>query len=452
MSSLVSRGPLRAVLLTALGLPACGAPSSVEAPAAEGAPGGARVAADGVVAGGGTERKLGRVCVEVSGSASAEVRCSEREVEVHRDSLAPCGDPSSCAAPEVCASTPEGSAQLACRLVPRSGASCESSHDCPAGESCLAAAGGPARCVSDACGMGCPEAQQCAIVVDRYTREADATMPVARDASSDGPPSLGCFPVGAKTHARPYVNRSPCDRQGSDTCNFVGGRWVCERWVSMRPCGRPVLVDGAPVVARGVAAEAWARSAEVPSSDATPELAARFRRIAFDEHASIAAFARSVAMLSALGAPASLLASTSRALSDEVEHAREAFALAARFGGAPEGPGAFPEAVAPFGPSDAIAESLLFDVIVGGCVGETLAVAEAEAWLASAPPEARPFLERVIVDEARHAALAFATARWLLERDPSLAATAERAIDEAIRRFELGDDTQDALAVALRAA
>lgn len=405
-----------------------------------------------MVGGGGTERKLGRMCAAVEGSSSAEVRCTEREVETHRDSLAACGDGSECAAPEVCASTPASSMTLACRRVPRSGAVCQSSHDCPAGESCLVGAGGPAVCVADGCGMGCPEAQGCAIGVERYTKEIDATTPVAERAVNEGPLVLGCFPVGATSYARPYVNRSPCDRQGSDACSFVGGRWVCERWISMRPCGRPVLVDGTPVVARGVATEPWARSCDAPPSAQAPALAARLARIALDEHASIAAFARSVAMLSALGAPATLLAATGRALADEIEHARAAFALAARFGGADLGPGAFPEAVAPFGPTEGVDEALLVDVIVGGCVGESLAVAEAEAWLASAPPEVRPFLERVIVDEARHAALAFETARWLLERSPSLAGSAERALDEAIARFGLDHDPEAAFAVASRAA
>lgn len=297
------------------------------------------------------------------------------------------------------------------------------------------------RCVADACGMGCPEGQACALTVERYTRSGDWPGALVQDAPSDGPLGIGCFPNGATSYARPYVNRSPCDRQGSDACALEGGRWVCQRMVSMRPCGRPIVVDGGAVVARRGAAQDWARGSGDGSEEIDPELADRFRRIAFDEHASIAAFARSLAMLSALGAPAALIAATSRALSDEVEHAREAFALAAHFGGDELGPGAFPEAVAPFATVEHLAEALLVDVIVGGCVGESLAVLEAEAWLATSPAEARSFFERVVVDEARHAELAFDTARWLIARSPSLATAAVRAIDEAILRFELDGDT-----------
>ena len=435
MRDVASHGPARAFLLAALGLPSCGTVSPAGNVRLE-----TTLASDSAHAGsgsGGTDAKEGSRCRVSETSRSGEVSCARVSVEVHRDSLEPCGAPGQCEAPEVCASTPPGSLHLACRRVPRSGDACESAHDCPPGETCLAEGDGQARCVVDACGLGCPDGQSCAVTLDRFTREADSPVP---SPPSDGPTQLGCFPRGATSHARPYMSRSPCDPQGSDPCALDGGRWVCQRSISMRPCGRPMVIDGETVVARGGASQGWSDGARELCGDAHPELAHRMRRIAFEEHASIACFGRTVAMLSALGAPAHLLAATSRALSDEIEHARQAFDLARRFGATKHAPGPFPEAIAPFPPQAQLAESLLADVIIGGCVGESLAVLEAEALRLTAPAEAHAFFERVIADEARHAELAFTTARWLLEREPSLASVAFDAVGRALDRFGVAHD------------
>ena len=61
--------------------------------------------------------------------------------------------------------------------------------------------------------------------------------------------------------------------------------------------------------------------------------AARFARMAVEEHASIAAFARTICQLMALGAPARLLADTQRALGDEIEHATSCLSWVEALGG-----------------------------------------------------------------------------------------------------------------------
>lgn len=299
-------------------------------------------------------------------------------------------------------------------------------------------AAGRGRCVADACGTGCAAGLVCAVSVDRFVRLEEAGPP---SPPSDGPTQLGCFPAQATSFARPYGMRSPCDRQGSDRCALETGRWVCERPISTRPCGRPLVVDGVAVVARVGQSPGWRDSGRDRSNFARSTFAARVRHIAFEEHASIAAFARTIAMLSALGAPADLLAETSRALSDEIVHAREAFTLARRLGAADLDPGVFPEAVAAFPPPDRVAEELLADVIIGGCVGESLAVVEAQALREEAPPEAHAFFDRVIADETRHAELAFTTARWLLRTSPRLETVAADALDRAMARFGVEQDS-----------
>ena len=121
----------------------------------------------------------------------------------------------------------------------------------------------------------------------------------------------------------------------------------------------------------------------------------RFVRIAFDEHASIAAFAQTILKLLALGAEAMLIERTSAALRDEVNHARLAFELVGRMGElARAAPGPLPEAIAlsPAGGPEDLARQLLLDVLVGGCVGETLSVLAASDLAEHAPLEAQPFL------------------------------------------------------------
>lgn len=136
--------------------------------------------------------------------------------------------------------------------------------------------------------------------------------------------------------------------------------------------GRPLVIDGEVHVAKA------ARPAA-----------------ALEEHASVAAFARTIASLLALGAPRHLVEKTSRALHDEIRHAEEAWV--------DSGPGPLPAAIAPFPSFASLPAALVVDVFRGGCLGETRASARA---LARGDRE-------IAEDEARHAALAFETALWL---------------------------------------
>jgi hypothetical protein len=152
---------------------------------------------------------------------------------------------------------------------------------------------------------------------------------------------------------------------------------------------------------------------------------AYFARAAAEEHASVAAFARTLCQLMALGAPLELLARTQRALADEIEHTRGCLAWLQRSGGPEDALGVLPEAAAAIPGADhgldALAQALLVDVLHGGCVGETLA-AEAMLERAAHAPEAEfaEWLARVADDEARHAALAFETAAWVVAQRPAL--------------------------------
>jgi hypothetical protein len=155
------------------------------------------------------------------------------------------------------------------------------------------------------------------------------------------------------------------------------------------------------------------------------------RCAALEEHASVAAFARTICELMALGAPSWLLDATQRALGDEVAHARETFAWIERLGGGAWSPGPLIEATAEFRGDGAA--GLFRDVFRGGAVGETLAAARADEAAShdALSDDLRAFYTRIAEDEARHAALAFETLSWVLVTFPELHAIR----DEEVLRF-----------------
>lgn len=214
--------------------------------------------------------------------------------------------------------------------------------------------------------------------------------------------------------------------------------------------GRPLYVDGVARLAPSVSGREWSNlGASVDlDEDTRATWRARLERSALEEHASIPAFARTICQLVALGAPAWLVEKTQRALADEIVHAKRSFEWVERLGGRPVGPGFFPDAVASFaGDSvDAIAVALVRDAFRGGCIGETLAAHEAAEHAATAPTsELRGFFETIAEDEARHAALAFETTRWLASRF----ASSRAALDEERVRFAAGPAERRAIVTPL---
>jgi hypothetical protein len=183
-------------------------------------------------------------------------------------------------------------------------------------------------------------------------------------------------------------------------------------------CGRPYLVDGIPRTASAIMRDDW--SAVIVRGDleldehARAVVAAHWQRCALTEHASVAAFARYALDLLALAAPAELVAGAAAAMTDEIEHARLCFALAARYGARACGPGPLPS-------DDALRDRtplrILDDVVREACIGETLAALEAIEALAQArEPAVRAALQRIADDELRHAQLGWRHLRWALER------------------------------------
>jgi hypothetical protein len=180
--------------------------------------------------------------------------------------------------------------------------------------------------------------------------------------------------------------------------------------------GRPLRIDGEPRFAGTERSAAWIEAvADVPELDGArrAEVSAKWLRAALEEHSSIFAFARIARVLSDLGAPDELVDRSRSAMEDEVRHARDAFSLAAAYGGEMVGPGPLE---VPDGPPPSI-DALAIETFFDGCVGETLAARQAAAALERCRVRAaREALARVAIDERRHAELAWDTLAWLLPR------------------------------------
>jgi hypothetical protein len=177
--------------------------------------------------------------------------------------------------------------------------------------------------------------------------------------------------------------------------------------------GRPLVVDGVAHVASYVGTISSAEGEEL-------------RRAAREEHASIAAFARTISELMALGAPTWLLFETQAALADEIRHTELTLEAIERLTGERLVLGALPGAVLALRSGPDAAAALFRDVFRGGAVGETMAAAHAERQRDEATNEGlRALYDTICVDEARHAALAFKTLRWLGDENPTLAPVLE---------------------------
>ncbi|HCH61499.1 MAG: hypothetical protein CL927_19825 [Deltaproteobacteria bacterium] len=197
--------------------------------------------------------------------------------------------------------------------------------------------------------------------------------------------------------------------------------------------GRPFRVGGTARMAAGGPAAGWCIHVDLEGAPHAPASIVRaWEARGLAEHASVAAFSRFAMQLVQLGAPADLLASTARAMADEVSHARSCFGVAARISGEPaRGPGrldvtgALEGALSP--------RQILEDLLVEGCMGETIAAAEAseEARLCR-DPALREILVHIARDEARHAALSWRAARWILSQHPELTDMARAVLTQPL--------------------
>lgn len=146
------------------------------------------------------------------------------------------------------------------------------------------------------------------------------------------------------------------------------------------------------------------------------------------EHASVAAFSQLSLHLSALGAPARLLAATHRAALEEIRHAEHCFAIARAITGVPHTAGP----IAALGDASGGAidlTRLAIGSLVDGCLAEGIASDVASGGASGATePTIRATLEMIAREEATHAELAWNVLAWCLAQggEPVRSAVAVR--------------------------
>ena len=185
----------------------------------------------------------------------------------------------------------------------------------------------------------------------------------------------------------------------------------CYVFCSTSCCGRPLMVEGQPRLAAVERRSDWLQGF-VPSApgDWNARIASEWLEDARMEHASIASFARFTLDLLAFGAPSELVERAQRAALEEVEHARQCFGLAARYGAGERGPAPLAAADLRGAPSLWHAALAAFDE---GCIGETLAALQARAALEhAADPEVQRALTHIADQELSHAELAWRFVTW----------------------------------------
>jgi hypothetical protein len=229
----------------------------------------------------------------------------------------------------------------------------------------------------------------------------------------------------------------------SGLCYWYGGGSFengecCYSFTSGSCCGRPLLVEGKPLLASVRQSDQWALLAaeldEGLDQTTRSRLLKEWLEDARLEHASIASFALFALELTQQGAPPSLLLQAQQAMADEVRHASACFGLASRYAGRRLGPGPLP----PFTLAPRSLAEIAAAAVREGCVGETLAVFQAQAQRAVAHDEdVQRTLDTIAHDEANHAELAWAFVRWAqAQGGRSVRRAVERAFEESLAAIE----------------
>lgn len=216
-----------------------------------------------------------------------------------------------------------------------------------------------------------------------------------------------------------------------------GGSWCGPLNVSRSQCcyavdisfsfcavGRPFTVDGEVRLADVMRRDGWCESmhldgVEALSPELRQEIAAAWAENGTHEHASVASFGRFLMDLMSLGAPLDLVKATTKAIDDEIRHARDCFSIASTYAGFQLGP----DVVDVSGSMDHAGNEaiILRDAILEGCIGETLAASVAQ-WMTPRAMHApvREILQGISQDEGDHAVLAWEFVSWMLATRPHL--------------------------------
>jgi hypothetical protein len=152
------------------------------------------------------------------------------------------------------------------------------------------------------------------------------------------------------------------------------------------------------------------------------------------EHASIAAFAKLILELLAIGAPPYLLEGAARALCDEIEHCRLCFERAAEFNQIATSPGQLDLHNLSIDTDPAV---ILKNAITEGCFTETISAYWAvEAYASTTSSLEKDPLSRISSDEMRHSQFSWDLVKWLLSEFRHLREVATESFTQALADFE----------------
>ena len=248
---------------------------------------------------------------------------------------------------------------------------------------------------------------------DDGTDDADVLPPCASDH-----PKCGRYIILVDGGPDPTIMPADCL-----PCGFVGANGMMGNYCSIEDhrCGREFVCKPECVGRRPA-------GLVEPSLMMSDKMAEWLARAAHLEAASVPAFARLRDELTMHGAPERLIAGARRAMLDEIRHARMMTDLARAAGARvplvdapPE-----PERTRPL-------VEIALENGVEGCVRETLGAHAAlqQTGQTSARPIMSDTFRRIAIDEARHAALAWAVDAWLT---PQLTDGENARVNEAMRR------------------
>jgi hypothetical protein len=181
------------------------------------------------------------------------------------------------------------------------------------------------------------------------------------------------------------------------------------------PSGRPLRVNGAPMVAtfrEGTERDPDSGCVKHLSEEVAEYMGARWLADAKLEHSAVYAFVALARKLAALGAPPDLVFRALEAASDERRHTSACLAMATRYTGRTWTP---PEKMDGHHIGLVDIAELVGETWIDGCIGESLAANMARARArACIPQRGRAILDTIARDELAHSELAFDVLGFLL--------------------------------------